>query len=248
VCLILYGTNIPKVYRYDPAAAVTWQSLGKGIYFTSCLTQCMFLSTKKVLTVGTDGHAVVWPLTTEAEGSPGESTESNLQLAWHHPARIHQNSSKAMASQLVDADIWLIVSSGDDGSLACILAQSTSSHSPTSPATTYVAPPILTNRAHGSAVTSCALFRHKARIFLVTSGNDEWIRLWEIVLGKTDEAGHGFSAEHDDALMVRRLNKIKTNVADASSMAVLAAGNDGGAARVLVCGVGMEVVRITFDG
>lgn len=209
----------------------------------------MFLSREKVLTAGTDGHTTVWPLMAETERSPGQSTRSNDQLGWHHPARIHQNSSKAMTSRSIDADTWLIVSGGDDGGLACVLARSTSLHSSTSPTTTYVSPPILVNRAHGSAVTSCALFRHKSRIFLVTSGNDEWIRLWQIALRETNsEAGTKTAADHEGALTVQRLHRIKTNVADASSMAVLDEGNSGGDARVLVCGVGMEVIRIALDG
>lgn len=205
----------------------------------------MFLSITKVLTAGTDGHAVIWPLATETERLSGDSSDPTLQLAWHHPARIHQNSSKAMTCHSVDADTWLIVSGGDDGSLACILARSTSSHSPTSPATSYVSPPILASRAHGSAVTSCSLFKHKSRILLVTSGNDEWVRLWEIVLRKNDsEVGHEISAELGDALVIQRLGKVKTNVADVSSMAVLDKGDDVTDARVLICGVGMEVIRI----
>lgn len=237
-----------KVYCYDPTATVIWRPLGKGLYFTSCLTQCMFLSTTKVLTAGTDGHAVVWPLATEIERLSEEFTASTLPLTWHHPARIHQNSSKAMTSHLVDAETWLIVSGGDDGSLACLLAWSTSSHSSTSPATSFVSPPILASRTHGSAVTSCALFRHKSRILLVTAGNDEWVRLWEIVLRRPDYGvGRDTSAAPEDAFMIQRLGKTKTSVADVSSMAVLDEGNDFADARVMVCGVGMEVIRIDLD-
>jgi hypothetical protein len=94
-------------------------------------------------------------------------------------------------------------------------------------------------------VTSCSLFKHKSRILLVTSGNDEWVRLWEIVLRKNDgEVGHEISAELGDALVIQRLGKVKTNVADVSSMAVLDKGDDVTDARVLICGVGMEVIRI----
>ncbi|KAG9187629.1 hypothetical protein G6011_05500 [Alternaria panax] len=244
---MVFSDSSIKVYRFDPTAAVKWQPLAKGLYFTSCLTQCMFLSTTKILTAGTDGHAVVWPLATETEELLGELPGSALQLAWHHPARIHQNSSKAMTCHPVDADTWLVVSGGDDGSLACILARSASSHSPASPATSYVSPPILVSRAHGSAVTSCSLLGHKSRILLVTSGNDEWIRLWEMVIRKTDdEVGAGTSKEPEDALRIQRLDKIKTNVADVSSMAVLDGGDDVRDARVLICGVGMEVVRIAL--
>jgi hypothetical protein len=46
---------------------------------------------------------------------------------------------------------------------------------------------------------------------------------------------------------VRRMGKIKTNVADVSSVAVLDVAEDEEVARVMVCGVGMEVVRLEWD-
>jgi hypothetical protein len=58
-----------------------------------------------------------------------------------------------------------------------------------------------------------------------------------------------------DPLEVRRMKKVKTNVADVSSMTLLSsgAGEGGGeteaegATRVLICGVGMEVIRLEWD-
>jgi hypothetical protein len=68
-----------------------------------------------------------------------------------------------------------------------------------------------------------------------------------MILRKTDkEVGHEASAEPEDALAIQRLNKIKTNVADVSSMAVLDKSDDATYARVLICGVGMEVIRIAI--
>jgi hypothetical protein len=67
------------------------------------------------------------------------------------------------------------------------------------------------------------------------------------VLRKTDDGvGNGSLAEPEDALTMQRLAKIKTNVADVSSMAVLNEGDDITDARVLICGVGMEVMRIAL--
>ncbi|KAF7564952.1 WD40 repeat [Pyrenophora tritici-repentis] len=236
VIAMVFSDSSIKVYRYDAAAAVKWQPLFKGLYFTSCLSQCIFLSATRILTAGTDGHAVIWHLP--------PATDSTVELTWQHPARIHQNSSKAMISHSVSPDTTLIVSGGDDGSLAFILARPAPAHAPTSPAASYASPPTLLNRAHASAVTACAIVTNRSRIYLITSGNDEWIRLWEIALQEAGSELTPESAEESkDALQIRRLRKIKTNVADVSSMAVLDESNDMAHARVLVCGVGMEVIR-----
>jgi hypothetical protein len=79
-------------------------------------------------------------------------------------------------------------------------------------------------------------------MFLLTSGNDEWVRLWGITL---HDAPVSDATEPEEWLRIQRLHKVKTNVADVSSMSVLDAGD--AAARVVICGVGMEVLRIEWD-
>lgn len=76
------------------------------------------------------------------------------------------------------------------------------------------------------------------------------MRVWEVVyygLQKGAEEGC------EDPLEIRRVRKIKTNVADVSSMTMLQdTRGDGlvgdGATRVLICGVGMEVIRLEWEG
>jgi len=219
---------------------VKWQPLAKGLYFTSCLTQCIFLSETRILTAGTDGHAVIWHLPS--------TTDPAVGLTWQHPARIHQNSSKVMIFHPVSPETTLIVSCGDDGSLGLILARSTPMHASTKPATSYAFPPMLVNRAHASAVTSGVIVTYGSRIFLLTSGNDEWLRLWEIVLQERGlEVTIANAEEPEDALQIQRLSKVKTNVADVSSMAVLDRNDQMGLARILICGVGMEVMRVEWE-
>lgn len=46
---------------------------------------------------------------------------------------------------------------------------------------------------------------------------------------------------------ILRLSKMKTNVADVSSMAVLQTKEGEAGAKVLICGVGMEVVSVEWD-
>lgn len=238
------GIDIFQAYCYDPGASTKWVPLAKGLYFTSCLTQCIHLSGTTILTAGTDGHAVTWPLPEKAYGLSTESQNVISKLMWNHPAKIHQNSSKVMVSQSLDNDTTLVVSGGDDGSLAFLLMRSSPSLT-TSPTTSYASPPILINRTHASAVTACALYRHESHITLLTSGNDEWVRQWEITLQNPDTKGEDSSQPvTEDVMKVRRLGKVKTSVADVSSMSVLDTSDGTEGARILVCGVGMEVIRV----
>lgn len=157
---------------------------------------------------------------------------------WQNPTRIHQNASKTMASHLYVDGTTLIVSGGDDGALAFLLAYPTTPDSSSGPC---ASPPVLVNRAHGSAVTACATVNIQSRAYVLTSGNDEWVRLWEVIISNPED---GSSSKNEfDKLTIKRLSKVKTSVADVSSMAVLN-NDDNDAARILVCGVGMEVIRL----
>jgi WD40 repeat protein len=202
----------------------------------------MFLSAEKILTAGTDGHAVVWPLSANVF-SPSQTAAT---LSWHDPIRIHQNAAKTMVSQRLDSHTILLISGGDDGSLAFLLARSSLSPSTSLPATSYASPPIIVNRAHGSAITACAAIERGSRVLVVTSGNDEWVRLWEVVRNDARKETDSTSDGHPggDEIDIKRLAKIKTSVADVSSIAVLDGGKERSGARVLVCGVGMEVLRL----
>jgi WD40 repeat protein len=245
-CWLSTHTNIPKVYRYSPKATVKWQPLAKGLYFTSCLTQCMFLSPESILTAGTDGHAVVWPLATQLTLRSVELASSPLLLKWQEPVRIHQSSSKVMASHCLDEHTKLVISGGDDGSLAVLLTRRR--RSTTSPDTVFATAPVLLSRTHASAITACAVMTQKERIFVVTSGNDQWIRLWEVCISEHETGTDSTTARFEGGVVdVRRVTKVKTNVADVSSMAMMEARNEDAGAKVLLCGVGMEVVRLEWN-
>jgi hypothetical protein len=144
-----------------------------------------------------------------------------------------------MSSHVNEDGTTLIVSGGDDGALAFLLANPTVPQVSSSQGAN-TSPLVLVNRAHGSAVTACTVVAIQSHIYVLTSGNDEWIRLWEVIVDNCRD--HDSSQTNIDTLSVKRLSKVKTSVADVSSMAVL--NNDEITARVLVCGVGMEVVRL----
>ncbi|KAF1949130.1 WD domain-containing protein [Byssothecium circinans] len=240
VIALVFSDSSIRVHLYDPTAAEKWQTVATGTYYTSCITQCVFLSSGTILTAGTDGHAVLWPL-----GDAQESSSAGL-LKWEQPRRIHQSTSKTLATHKVDSQTTLIVSGGDDGSLSFLLASEHKSPEAPSSGKTSLHPPIIVTRAHASAVTACTVFIQRFRLFVVTSGNDQWVWLWEVLLHAPDaglDAEESVKVDGPDALEIKRLKKMKTNVADVSSMAVLG-GDQDGAARVLICGVGMEVIRI----
>jgi hypothetical protein len=194
---------------------------------------------------------VFWPLPSSATSAP--LSTGIATLAWKQPLLIHQNNSQTMDKHSTALGT-LLVSGGDDGALAFVLVKrdpgSISTCTPTGEAEQrdiYAAPPVLVSRAHASAVTACAILsapragsdaeRAEQRLFVLTSGNDEWVRLWSVQIDDADEG---------DAVTVKRLERCKTSVADVSSMAVL--GYDGRDARVVVCGVGMEVIKVELGG
>ncbi|KAF2264338.1 WD40 repeat-like protein [Lojkania enalia] len=222
------------IYSYDATATVKWQTLAIGNYFTSCLTQSVFLSSSTILTAGTDGHSAIWSLPSDLDRPHASAPLLASTLTWKYPVRIHQNSSKTLASHPLDQETVLIVSGGDDSSLALLLASTSSSES------AYAHPPTIIVRAHASAITACAILLFRSRVFILTSGNDQWIRLWEIIVHNTSTLGEG-----QDLLEIKRVKRMKTNVADVSSMAILEQGDKR--TKVVICGVGMEVVRIAWD-
>lgn len=148
-----------------------------------------------------------------------------------------------MASHANSDGTTLIVSGGDDGALAFLLAYPTTTDSSSAAQESYVSTPVLVNCAHGSAVTACAIVNVRSHIYVLTSGNDEWVRLWEVTINDTNN--NKLSKGVTDKLTIKRRSRVKTSVADVSSMAVL--DNDDNASRMLLCGVGMEVIRLDLS-
>lgn len=134
----------------------------------------------------------------------------------------------------------LIVSGGDDGALAFLLVHPTKLDHSRAAQACYTIPPVLVKSAHSSAVTAVAIVNIGLQVYVLTSGNDEWIRLWEVVIGDAEDGDA--SKGSPDGLIVKRISKVKTSVADVSSMAVV--DDHGDASRVLICGVGMEIIRL----
>ncbi|KAF1934362.1 WD domain-containing protein [Didymella exigua CBS 183.55] len=230
-----FSDSSVKTYRYTPSLAPAWQPLANGMYSTSCLTQTALLSPTLLFTAGTDGHAAFWFLPSSSSSVP---SHENKTMVWKQPLLIHQNASKTISTHPTPLGT-LIVSGGDDGALAFVLASpSPAAGEGGEEKQIYAAPRVIVTRAHGSAATACAILSSETerRVYVLTSGNDEWVRLWSVEIND--------ASDYEDRVTIKRLARCKTSVADVSSMAVL--GNDGRAARFVVCGVGMEVIRMEF--
>lgn len=97
-------------------------------------------------------------------------------------------------------------------------------------------------RAHASATTACAFVERDDKVYVVSSGNDQWVRLWEVAVARPgDDTGEDTAV---DAITVRRMGKTRTSIADVSDVAVL--GQSADSTRVILCGVGMEVIRVSW--
>lgn len=207
--------------------------------------QCAFLSPNCILTAGTDGHAVLWHVSSKVHEPDVREVSALGTMNWHQTVPIHQSSSKALETQQLSNSNVLITSGGDDGSIAILLATSSGIDSSN---TKSISRPVLLNRAHGSAITACVILSHQTRTYVLTSGNDQWIRLWQVKTFRLEEKIHTHESlqKKEDSLEIVRLGKVKTSVADVSSMAVLNGHGDELATRVLICGVGMEVIRLEW--
>jgi WD repeat-containing protein 6 len=143
-------------------------------------------------------------------------------------------------------DLGIIVSGGDDSSLT-FRAYDDSSTDPFS-----LCPATIVVRAHASAVTACSIFSFHKKIYVASSGNDQWVRLWEVEICELNArdsraveraiqdnphgSARGYRAE------VSRVTKTKISVADVSSMCIVDENPE--TIKLLICGVGMEVIGI----
>ncbi|TKA62622.1 hypothetical protein B0A49_09313 [Cryomyces minteri] len=234
-----YSDSTVKIFRYTSTPARKhWQLLLTGNYLTSCLTQSAYLlqSPHFVLaTTSTDGHLALWTL-----GAPLTHSRDAAAVvvpraaAWQVRLRIHQSTIKCMAEHLVDANTWLLVTGGDDNALA--LTRIDSIDREIERATLPVP------SAHAAAVTALAVIpglqepvQGRRHLRVVTSSNDQRIKVWAV---SVDPNRRGV-----DGIAVEKVHDIFTPVADVSSMEVME--DDGSGARVLLCGVGMDLWRLS---
>ncbi|KAL9054373.1 MAG: hypothetical protein Q9162_004175 [Coniocarpon cinnabarinum] len=258
VCL---SDSSVRLYRWDNAESALWL-LWMGAYTSCCLTQiCMWKSTLNdsseteaadclsIVATATDGSLAHWtcnpldPLVLRNAKSARVSTdqEGSVEGGTVQPSdwtkRTHQNAIKCLLNieLLLASRARLFVTAGDDNSIAF----------------TILAPDkmrvLRIPRAHAASVTTLALIdgpimiqnggdRGSAHVRVASSGNDMHVKVWDVFIPLTD-GDYG-----DEYVEVKKAGKVRTQIADVGDMAVI--GEVDGWRRVLIVGVGMEVILV----
>lgn len=147
----------------------------------------------------------------------------------------------------------LVIAGGDDNSLSLTRFRVAPPSSESDTSKTSVMATLRIPKAHASTVTAIAILppsspsdemtpeskrsRHVHQFTLLSSGNDQRLKVWEVRLDIWKAGVEGIE--------VRRIANEPTSVADVSDMDVFV---DEGTRRVIVCGVGMEVWTVDPDG
>ncbi|KAJ9399302.1 hypothetical protein DTO282F9_3662 [Paecilomyces variotii] len=264
-CLVCSNSTVKILYYTSSDAGSQFTLLAKGTYMTNCLTRAQFLmchSSINLITCATDGHFSVWDLRHILE--PLFFVESSkiiprslalsdavkvADLSSYTRYQIHQNSIKSMEYVDLSDSMKIIIAGGDDNALSIsLLALRTTDVAKDAEVTTVSIPD-----AHAASVTTIKVLPYpkempeatdSQRNFLVaTSGNDHRIKIWSITIDLEKKGS-------DIIDIVEKVNRYSP-VADISSMDIIrapAADSDSETdLKLLVCGVGMEMLDIQFS-
>ncbi|RMD41883.1 hypothetical protein DV735_g3240, partial [Chaetothyriales sp. CBS 134920] len=245
-----YSNGKVKIIQYEDGGAPgrgSFQTLQEVRFGSFCLTQINFhdfgnSDRGTIITAGTNGYLNLCDL-------------KRLDSGWAAPGiprvqQVHQNSIQRLQVLEMQPNLQLVVSGGDDSALGFTLQRARAPDAGQLDSHTLLIP-----RAHAAAltaldiITSCVT-SHQVQATVVTAGNDQKIKVWEIEIPR-DETGNGlFSMETLISKMkVRRIHEAWTFVADISNIVQLHSARESGgemAFDMMVVGVGMEVIRLTL--
>ncbi len=163
---------------------------------------------------------------------------------------MHQNTIQSLCVLTLSADCVLVVTGGDDNGLSLTMVRAIPSQNDKFlKAPELIMSTLSVPRAHAAAVSACAILSvtnpleesgkvgdSLVRLRLLTASKDQRVKLWDI---KVDSSMPGV-----EGVDVEKVTSTHTQVADISSMAVLERETQDPRHRVLLCGVGMEVLVV----
>ncbi|KAI5288577.1 hypothetical protein KEM54_005100 [Ascosphaera aggregata] len=268
-CFLLaltYSNSEMKVFMYTSLtieAPGTFTPVAQGRYKTNCLTHVRFASYSSntyLITASTDGHIAVWsiedalaPFITYADGHHLEklsqaATAQDSIIHWRSRHPIHQNSIKALEiirpvsepNTSRKAPYFIIVTGGDDNSLAVTSISIPSSNSEENFSTSYISE---SRSDHAAAINDVAILHaspvskstSQFRFQFASSGNDQQLKIFDVFLNLPN---------HDDntqRMISSCLEDVYTPVADVASMGCFYQAKSK---CLLVCGVGMDLWNI----
>ncbi|MCJ1313567.1 hypothetical protein MMC25_007246 [Agyrium rufum] len=245
---IVYSDSSVRIWTFlDAGKDSKFKLLCLGTYMACCLTQVRMLRDQEkqlhLLTAGTDGYLVSWPLPSDLGDRPNPKGVSNnpadfaaqSTIAWLTRHKVHQSSIKSLLA--IDTAVGvLVVTGGDDNALAFTILPSPSP--PAAPSFQTLLLPV----AHSAAINGIEDItrrnrrwrKHDRRYFkIATCSNDQRLKYWDLVI---DPRKSGV-----DALTIKKAGDHASMVADASSMAVLRREEVN---LLCVAGIGVETWRI----
>lgn len=190
---------------------------------TNCLTQAKLWvkkSSVSLITAATDGYFTLWDLTDTMESfydisfstlKAKQSFENSSiipkDIACENRYHVHSNSIKAMDLVPLSDDDALVVTAGDDSSIAVSVLRTrlTTSNLGQIGVNATVAT-ISIPDAHAASVTALRILRRGnddgagaetlvSRLTLVSSGNDHRVKLWSIALDRSKHLTEAISVE-----------------------------------------------------
>ncbi|KAH9825639.1 WD repeat protein [Teratosphaeria destructans] len=195
-----------------------WNLMAAGDYLTACLTHAVFL----------DGY-VSKLLTTATDGHCALWTQDVVgsDLIWSARHTIHQNAVLAATHIRLSTGGHVLFAGGDDNaiSITSLIQDQTKNMILRMP------------RAHAAAVTGISVLHHSHdKILLASASIDQNVKVWEVEI-------RGGIVDRDTP--VKKLWTCHTSVADVSSLGTYHFA--GGEIGVVVCGVGIELLRPKWD-
>lgn len=215
------------------------------------------------MTAATDGHIALWPMgelvksakpvpedVAAARDSPWltENHVLDTTMQWQSRHRLHQNTIQSLCCRRLSATCVLVVTGGDDSALCLTIVRAITG---TTTTTTTLAIP----SAHAAAISACAILPDLPSslprtdcgtlgstavsvVRVVTAGKDQRVKMWDVSVDLSRDGVEG--------LEVEKVTEVHTHVADVSCMAVLERDGEGpeGRDRILLCGIGMEVLVV----
>ncbi|KAB8229360.1 tRNA (34-2'-O)-methyltransferase regulator RTT10 [Aspergillus alliaceus] len=251
-CLV-YSNSTLKIFHFSSTVdGGIFTLLAEGTYTSNCLTEACFLlrgSSLSLLTASTDGYFTLWNLTSILE--PYYSISSSLHLKQpidtfsilpenipcENRYQTHSNSIKCLELTHISDAASLVIAAGDDNALTLSLLNTNfTTGIEAGDATTVTVPD-----AHAACITTGKILEQRqyqdkgiTQVIIATSGNDHRVKIWCI---EVDAKKSGV-----DAIQVQMVVDRYSCVADISSLGLIR--EELGETKLLVCGVGMEVLGI----
>ncbi|KAK1145353.1 WD repeat-containing protein 6 [Aspergillus melleus] len=251
-----YSNSTLRIFRYTSSASKNdFTLLAKGTYTSNCLTEAQFIlrdSSLVMLTASTDGYLTLWNLTSvidpffaissdsltlRLKQPIGAATITPEEITCENRYQVHSNSIKAVEIEHISDVASLIIAGSDDNSLTLSLLNTNFTHAEASDHAYTVSIP----DAHTACVTTVKVLERQVssngkttHITIASSGNDHRVKIWKI---EVDASKEGF-----EAIQVQNVIDRYSSVADISTVDMIR--EETGEMKLLVCGVGMEMMSV----